>query len=375
MHRTLPAPVIFDGDTLNGECAMEPRLCCERLPAGFHREPGAGPSILSVCVVLLLAVAACRGAPGADWSGVTQRAPWAARDGHTCVVLQGRLWILGGAEAGGQTHRNDIWFSPDGADWSQAVATAPWRARSHHASVAFKDRLWVMGGLSYDEVEKRSIYLNDVWSSSNGVAWTMAKAVVPWSGRGHHTAVVFRDRIWLIGGQNSSGENELSDVWSSSDGEQWVAGTDSAPWGGRSYHASTVHRDRIWVVGGAGLASKDVMARRFRNDVWSSSDGVNWTPVAASAGWTARMGATVVSWNGQMWLLGGSVSSASSGPQNDVWSSSDGITWTEVFPAAKWPRRAEHTSVTFADSIWVLGGGNFRARVSYNDVWRLRTGQ
>lgn len=354
---------------------MEPRLCCERLPAGFHREPGAGPSIWSVCVVLLLAVAACRGAPGADWSGVTQRAPWAARDGHTCVVLQGRLWILGGAEAGGQTHRNDIWFSPDGADWSQAVATAPWRARSHHASVAFKDRLWVMGGLSYNEVEKRSVYLNDVWSSSNGVAWTMAKAVVPWSGRGHHTAVVFRDRIWLIGGQNSSGENELSDVWSSSDGEQWVAGTDSAPWGGRSYHASTVHRDRIWVVGGAGLASKDAMARRFRNDVWSSSDGVNWTPVAASAEWTPRMGATVVSWNGQMWLLGGSVSSASSGPQNDVWSSSDGITWTEVFPAAKWPRRAEHTSVTFADSIWVLGGGNFRARVSYKDVWRLRIGQ
>ena len=309
---------------------MESKLIFGRLPAGFHREPVAGPSFRSVYLALLLAVAACQGAPGADWSEVTRRAPWAARDGHTCVVLQGKLWILGGCEAGGQTHRNDIWFSADGADWSQAVATAPWPARCHHASVAFKDRIWILGGLSHNELEKRNIYLNDIWSSSNGVAWTRTKAAAPWPGRGHHTAVVFHDRIWLIGGENSNGENKLSDVWSSSDGEHWVAETDAAPWGERSYHASTVHRDRIWVVGGLPRI-EGRNGRRFRNDVWSSSDGVNWTPIAATAGWTPRMAATAVSWGGQIWLLGGAVSSASSGPQNDVWSSSDGSTWTEVF--------------------------------------------
>jgi N-acetylneuraminic acid mutarotase len=354
---------------------MEPRFFFGRLQDGFHRESGSRSPVWSVCLALLIAVATCWGGPETDWNEVIRRAPWAARDGHTSVVHQGKLWILGGGETGGKTNRNDIWFSSDGVDWSQAVATAPWRARSHHASVAFKDRIWVLGGLAYDELKQRNVYLNDIWSSSNGVSWSTARAVAPWPGRCHHTAVVCHDRIWLIGGENSGGDKKLSDVWCSSDGEHWVEVTASAPWGGRSYHASTVHSNRIWVFGGICPESKEGMAGRFRNDVWSSSDGVNWTLMTVGAGWTPRMAATAVSWGGQMWLLGGSVSSASSGPQNDVWSSSDGLTWTEVFPAARWPRRAEHSSVIFADSIWLLGGSIFRARVSYNDVWRLRAGQ
>ena len=356
---------------LIGERVMESGLYFGRLPGGFHQKPAAKPLVWTVYLTFLLGVAACRGEPGADWTEAISRAPWAAREGQAGAVLQGKLWILGGGEAGEKPNRNDVWYSADGVDWSQAAPTAPWRARRHHVSVAFKERIWVLGGLSYDEVEKRNVYLNDIWSSSNGIAWTPSKAVVPWSGRCHHTAVVCHDRIWLIGGENSGGEKQLSDVWSSNDGEHWVAVTDSAPWGGRSYHASTVHQGRIWVLGGVCPGPNG----RLRNDVWSSSDGAKWTLLGASAGWTPRMGATAVSWGGQIWLLGGAISSASSGPQNDVWNSSDGSTWTEVFPAARWPRRAEHTSVTFADSIWLLGGGNFRARVTYNDVWRLRTGQ
>ena len=220
---------------------MESGLYFGRLPGGFHQKPAAKPLVWTVYLTFLLGVAACRGEPGADWTEAISRAPWAAREGQAGAVLQGKLWILGGGEAGEKPNRNDVWYSADGVDWSQAAPTAPWRARRHHVSVAFKERIWVLGGLSYDEVEKRNVYLNDIWSSSNGIAWTPSKAVVPWSGRCHHTAVVCHDRIWLIGGENSGGEMQLSDVWSSNDGEHWVAVTDSAPWGGRSYHASTVH--------------------------------------------------------------------------------------------------------------------------------------
>ena len=54
--------------------------------------------------------------------------------------------------------------------------------------------------------------------------------------------------------------------------------------------------------------------------------------------------------------------------RNDVWSSSDGITWTEETPAAAWSARDSHSSVVFGGYIWVLGGSD--GSNSYlNDVW------
>lgn len=343
-----------------------------RLCSSPQLEPGARPTAWPAWLAFLLAMGVCRGGdPVAGWQEVTHEAPWAARDGHTCAVLQEKLWILGGREAGGPTHRNDVWSSPNGADWSPAAAAAPWRARCHHASVVFKGRVWILGGLAYDEVAKRNVYLKDVWSSSDGVAWTAAKAAVPWPERCHHAAVVCQERIWVMGGENGGGENRLSDVWSTDDGEHWIQAANAAPWGGRSYHASTVHKDQLWILGGLCPGP----GGRFRNDVWSSTDGAHWTPITTEAGWKPRMGAAAASWDGQLWLLGGAVSSASSGPQNDLWRSADGKTWQEVVPSTRWPRRAEHAVVVFADSIWLLGGSNYRARLSYHDVWRLGAGQ
>ena len=138
---------------------MNPRLCCERLAPGFHRKPGAPPFIGSVWVALLLIVAACRGGLGAVWSEVTQRAPWTARDGHTCVVLHGKLWILGGCEAGGQTFRNDVWNSLDGSAWTEVFPAARWPRRAEHTAVTFADSIWLLGGANL----RVRVSYNDVW--------------------------------------------------------------------------------------------------------------------------------------------------------------------------------------------------------------------
>lgn len=50
----------------------------------------------------------------------------------------------------------------------------------------------------------------------------------------------------------------------------------------------------------------DPEARRvLLNDVWSSPDGIEWTEVTAEAPWTARAGAALVVKNGYLWLIGG----------------------------------------------------------------------
>ena len=93
------------------------------------------------------------------------------------------------------------------------------------------------------------------------------------------------------------------------------------------------------------------------NDVWRSTDqGVTWTCVNASAGWSSRSGFTsVVLPDGSIVLMGGSGARL----YNDVWRSTDqGATWTCVNANAGWSRRERHTSVVLPDGSIVLMGGN-----------------
>ena len=75
-----------------------------------------------------------------------------------------------------------------------------------------------------------------------------------------------------------------------------------------------------------------------------------------------RFGAVVL--NSQMWVLGGGTGSSNF---NDVWSSSDGTNWTEVTPAAPWSARDDYRAVVFNNQLWVLGG--YGSSGNLNDVW------
>ena len=69
------------------------------------------------------------------------------------------------------------------------------------------------------------------------------------------------------------------------------------------------------------------------HDVYSSTDGVRWSQVTSAAGWSARYLAGCVVFNNKLWVFGGNTGSFA----NDVWSSPDGLTWTQVTAAASWP--------------------------------------
>jgi N-acetylneuraminic acid mutarotase len=275
---------------------------------------------------------------GETWTQVTAAAPWSARYGHTSVVFNNRLWVIGGSYRGGPrggvAYLNDVWSSPDGVSWTRATDAAPWEARTDHSSVAFDNRLWVIGSPG-----------NDVWSSADGVNWTQATAAAPWSRRLNHTTVVFNNQIWVIGGFRYWSPPGLSDVWSSPDGVNWTQATAAAPWSARWSHTSVVFNSQLWVISGFGHTGS-------HNDVWSTTDGVNWTqPTHASTSWSSRHGLTSVVFNNQLWVIGG----FDSVYRDDIWSSPDGETWQTV--AAEYGGdRAGHTSVVFNNKLWIIGG-------------------
>ena len=77
--------------------------------------------------------------------------------------------------------------------------------------------------------------------------------------------------MWVIGGVSENGY--LSDVWSSSDGVNWTQVTATAQFGSRSGHTSVVFNNKMWVIGGAKYTD-------LNHDAWYSEDGVDWVLAA-----------------------------------------------------------------------------------------------
>lgn len=131
-----------------------------------------------------------------------------------------------------------------------------------------------------------------------------------------------------------------------------------------------------------------VAASDFFNDVWSSSDGVNWRREAEHADWTPRAGLSAIAFDGSLVVLGGSINDDAAilaGPSariyhNDVWRSEDGARWTRMAEHAPWAERAGAALAVKGGSLFLFGGeagflpGDDGALPYFNDVWRTRDG-
>ncbi|ETW07704.1 hypothetical protein, variant 1 [Aphanomyces invadans] len=180
---------------------------------------------------------------------------WSARELHTVVVFQKSLFLAGGYTAvqrnlcgpernkrlSGQEYAcgglyrkfmRDVWTSNDGQKWTQLTASAAWPPRGEHAMTTWQGQLWLLGGRTWSthstivpgeddktqDVEGQEL-LNDIWSSRDGITWTLVDAAAPWSPRAKHAAL----GIAADPATNTSaymivlfGENDdtfLGDVW------------------------------------------------------------------------------------------------------------------------------------------------------------------
>src|SRR6266481_6316914 len=72
----------------------------------------------------------------------------------------------------------------------------------------------------------------------------------------------------------------------------------------------------------------------------------------ASAAFQARYGLQAVSFGNQLWVIGGNTGALTL--PNDVWSSSNGQTWSQVSAAAAFPGRFDHAAAAFNGRMWVI---------------------
>jgi hypothetical protein len=306
------------------------------------------------------------------WTLIGQ-APWQPRDSAGRAVLNGQLYIMGGWVDSFQPALRDVWSSSNGSTWTEVTSQAPWTHSDLPMTATFDGRMWMMGGYDLGRLPGATAS-NEIWSSADGANWTL-EATAPWSPRLGGALVRFNNRLYLLGGVeryfDGTAADLRNDVWVSDDGRQWTELRHSAEWPARAFHNALAFNGRIWLFGG-GNYSPDF---EQRNDVWSSADGITWRRESAQAEWGARIWSAAVVYRSRMWLIGGHGRTSPQDPStafnfDDVWTSTDGVRWTEVVAPAIWTPRDATSAWVLNDRIY-LGAGHTHDATS-SEIWTLQ---
>lgn len=183
------------------------------------------------------------------------------------------------------------------------------------------------------------------------------------SARYNHQAQAFQNKLWVIGGY---GRKLNNDIWLSDNGTDWkqIHTNKALPesfFSPRFCHHLTTFKGKLWLIGGRDLYKN-------QSDIWSSSDGISWTQVSADAGFAARQKHQSITFKGKLWIVGGK---ALGSFLNDVWSSSDGVNWEKATSKPGFSARDSHQLSVFKGKLWLIGGYDGEHK---NDIWYSSNG-
>lgn len=160
---------------------------------------------------------------------------------------------------------------------------------------------------------------------------------------------------------------------------QWELITPRAAFAARDGAGALTHGGKMWLLGGWNPANPENFPLITNSEVWSSADGLSWTEEVAQAPWEGRHLAGYAVFLDQLWILGGDVNQGHYQP--DAWRSSDGITWVEAVSELPWGHRSLHHTAVLGDRVLVMGGQTFpdndpavTETILYNDVWASEDG-
>jgi hypothetical protein len=279
---------------------------------------------------------------GVIWNQMPN-AVWSPRNLMGTIEFNGKIWLMGGY-ASGDGSVNDIYSSLDGRTWQLETLHANWPARAAFGLIKMNNKLYVFGGLDANLAP-----LNDVWESVDGINWTLVTSNAPWSPRGMFGTAVFGNEIYLIAGGVYNPnyvynvEINYKDVWKSANGLNWTQLTSSTPFSARRFLNSFVLNNRLFASSGFCLDS------RIFQDTISGLLRSNLTPEQLTF------------YNQDRGRFYGNL--------NDIWSSSNGMDWQKMSLQDTFPIRHEASVIVKNNEAYWIGGFGVDL---YNDVWKLK---
>ncbi|MEO9022869.1 MAG: DUF6242 domain-containing protein [Ginsengibacter sp.] len=263
---------------------------------------------------------------------------------------------------------------PKTISWQQLTPDAGWGNFHSIMAASLGSKYYMLGGT----MGAFGAFSFASYTSPDATTWTRTRAVdqngdsIPRVESG--ALISFKNQLWLLGGHRPgvgfAFDDVTNKVWSSSDGLTWVASVPANAadrWSARERIGAVVFNSKLWVIGGnpyPAFGNTNTPSAAF-NDVWSSSDGTTWTVATTGAAFIPRTEPAVFVYDNKIWLVGGKDNSGNY--LNDVWNSTDGINWTEVTTNTQFTGRFGHEVVVNNDELILVGGEN--ASGVLNDMW------
>ena len=282
---------------------------------------------------------------GATWLPLANASSdsWSAREGFALASVNASIFLAGGWGGPDKGYLGDVWRTQDaGRSWQLAVAAAPWHTRGYFEMTAIQGRLFLAGGQG--AVNGTTVLFNDVWTSHDGVTWSIVTAAAAWSKR--YGFGMAQDKSDVVG-------QSLLFV---------AAGITCRP----GCTAFDLSRSGCGVLAHTSVGRVDCCTATSScvemysvNDVYASSDeGSTWTLVTSAAGFSVRSFLGMALVESGLLVFGGYAASGSF--FNDLWLSEDGgLTWREISaenaaPGARSSGRL--VALGSGDSCLVVGG-------------------
>lgn len=296
----------------------------------------------------------------------------------------------------GEVENYDIFTSADGVNWTKVDYTCK-DAEGKDCVVGgegarlavLNDRLFIMGGMRIKGADKygNPAEIEDGWfgpsptldvfrvySSADGVAFTDETNSIKYIMNGEEMPASYLanaymqmcklgNTLFIRGGFRSAfGMLQANQCYlSTTDGKTYtdvtVQPADLAMSIKFTYNvAYFTFKGKMWSLGG----DRSFVAPSMMNPgIFSSADGITWEEAGAlPEALTGLMGASVIANDEIAYLIGGQFVTEAGNTLNDkIYSSTDGVTWTELAttPATFAPRRSAVT-VLNGNVGWIFGG-------------------
>lgn len=218
---------------------------------------------------------------------------------------------------------------------------------------AFDNRLWM---------------LNDkaAWFSDDGDNW-QKNAVSIFNNAFQHGDEIWQFSCGFISGTGSSScVSGVPSLAVSKNATDWTFSNGDFDPVNRVGSTRFSFNDKLWIVGGAHL-SVTLLNGYYYNDIWSSSNGVDWLQQPLVTDFPSVISMQAINFDGKLWLYSG-LSKDPTQPsyiaptKNDIlWSSVDGTTWlSHGKMSLQWQgnvfsRGDRLWSFFYENNAWVLG--------------------
>jgi hypothetical protein len=310
--------------------------------------------IVSVAAAIAAALYATADTEAYVWDRLTEHAPYAGNYNYPVhVAPDGRFIAL---------HPDGTWASRDGAKWTKTAMPFSGMNSAYLSYVQHEGATWALGKLKgnyldfqIDPVIQRTRDY-EKWEQV-GASSSLPHAIF-------YATASFKGSLWIVGGYN--GNKVTSEVWNSQDGLVWTRVIEQAPWSARSGAKVVIFRNKMFLIGGGVIDGLQA------NDVWSSADGVTWTREADQIAPEKPMGTPFV-YDNKLWLVGANRSGTF---ESGMAVSDDGKTWRKQ--SAPWSPRGGVAAWTNGPDLFITGGKYSYEKagepvfVYSNDVWRMR---